>query len=481
MILKISKKVTKSGKKFSVKFYKKSNLFLRNKLNKLYKFTNFKLVPYLNKKTDLINNKILKEDGREFWNVLSSSRIWSSRIIWTLVGVSTFGIVYVTFASVDETVQTLGKLEPKGKTIKVKVPLGGVIKDILVEEGQLVERDQVLLKLDTTAIVANLKALNRVKSQINADISLSKIQLGEDENVKKLTSNQKIRLSSLNKEYSSRINAARSSVEQIKFQKESINEKIKSQKEILAIREQILLDLKDLIEIGGLSRVKYLKEKQEVIQLRGMILSSKSEFNRISAVLSEAENKLENTIAANKIDFSTKIEENVKQIAQIDKQISEAKLTLNYQSIQSPVDGLVFDLKPEAPGYVVNSNRPILKIVPTDDIVARIFISNKDIAFIKKNQKVKIRVDAYPFNEFGELEGLIESIGSDVLEPDENYNYYRFPVTVKIEEPFIIHKGKRLPLITGMSLQANIVLRQRPVISIFTKRILPMWDSLENL
>ena len=293
-----SKKLTKISKDISLKFFKKSKLVLSNKLNNFYKYTKFKIVPYLNRKTDIINNKFLEEDGREFWNVLSSSRIWSSRIIWTLVGVSTFGIIYVTFASVDETVQTVGKLEPRGKTIKVKVPLGGVIKDILVEEGQLVNKDQVLLRLDTTAIIANLKALDRVKSQINADISLSKIQLGENENVNKLTPNQKIRLSSLNTEYASRINAARSSVEQIKFQKESINEKIKSQKEILAIREQILLDLKDLIEIGGLSRVKYLKEKQEVIQLRGMILSSKSELSRISAVLSEAENKLKNTIAA---------------------------------------------------------------------------------------------------------------------------------------------------------------------------------------
>ena len=80
---------------------------------------------------------------------------------------------------------------------------------------------------------------------------------------------------------------------------------------------------------------------------------------------------------------------------QIEKQISEAQLTLDYQLIKSPVDGLVFDLQAEAPGYVVNTNLPILKIVPVDDLVARIFVSNKDIAFIKPKQSVKIRVDAY--------------------------------------------------------------------------------------
>jgi len=95
--------------------------------------------------------------------------------------------------------------------------------------------------------------------------------------------------------------------------------------------------------------------------------------------------------------------------------------------------------------------------------------------------KVKIRVDAYPYNEFGEIDGKIESIGSDVLEPNEEYNFYRFPVTIKMDKPFLLHKSKELPLITGMSVSVNIVLRQRPVISLFTERILPFWSGLEQL
>ena len=199
------------------------------------------------------------------------------------------------------------------------------------------------------------------------------------------------------------------------------------------------------------------------------------------ALLRESENKLSNTIAATNIDFSTKIEENEKQLAQIQNQINESKLTLNYQKINSPVRGVVFDLQPAAFGYVVDTQLPILKIVPIDELVARVFVSNRDIAFLKIGQLVKVRVDAYPYNEFGEIDGLIDSIGSDVLEPDQNFNFYRFPVTIKVDKPYIIHKNKELPLRTGMSLSANIVLRQRPVLSLFTERILPFWSGLEQL
>jgi len=456
--------------------------YRKKEFKRIYFYINHELLPKLNKKVEGAVNFLTIEQGEETWSNLESSRKWNKVIIWTFVSFASFGFFWSVIARVDETVQSTGKLEPKGTTIDVKVPIGGVIENILVKEGELVEKDQILLKLDTTAASAKLEALQRVKSQINADIVLSKIQLGEKENIDNLTPNQKLKLTSLNKEYVSRINAAASSVKQIEFQKESTLENLKSQQEVLEIREEILKNLKDVTDIGGLSKIKYLKEQQEVIQLRGRVESTKSELEKISETLEEARNKLTNTIAASKIDFSTKIEENVKQVAQLENQISDTKLTLKYQEIVSPLDGIVFDLQPAAPGYVVgSSDKPILKIVPIDDLVARIFISNRDIGFLKKGQKVKIRVDAYPYNEFGEIEGKIYSIGSDVLEPDEKFNFYRFPVTVKMEEPYILHKNKKLPLITGMSLSANIVLRQRPVISLFTERILPFWSGLEQL
>ena len=130
---------------------------------------------------------------------------------------------------------------------------------------------------------------------------------------------------------------------------------------------------------------------------------------------------------------------------------------------------------------MVNSERPILKIVPSDNLVARVFVPNKDIGFLRPSQKVKVRVDAFPYNEFGEIEGTVKSIGSDVLEPDEQFNYYRFPVTVDLSDIGLSYRGRSLPLVSGMSVSANIVLRQRPVIAIFTEQILPFWDNLEKL
>ena len=453
-----------------------SKEFLEISKRKLFRLTS----NYQNYTEKFLAN-LVKEDGSEIWSGLSQSQKWSGKLIWTFVGVTTFSAAWSFFTLIDESIQVKGKIEPKGTTIEVKVPLGGVIKKIAVTEGEIVENDQILLELDTTAVRSKLKALQIVQSQIKADILLSKMQLGDDIDVINLTPNQKIKLISLKSEYDSRINAAKNAVEQATIRLNSSVEKIKTLKEVLIIREEVLGNLKELSDIGGLSKVKYLKEQQEVIQLQGRLVSAENELETSNSILNEAKNKLSNTIASTKIDFATKIEENEKQLAQIQNQINEAKLTLSYQEINSPVNGIVFDLQPAAPGYVVDTQFPILKIVPIDELVARVFVSNRDIAFLKNGQLVKVRVDAYPYNEFGEILGEINSIGSDVLEPDQNFNFYRFPVTIKFENPYIIHKKRKLPLRTGMSLSANIVLRQRPVISLFTERILPFWSGLEQL
>ena len=268
----------------------------REKSKKIYFYVNHDLLPKLNRKVEGAINFLTIEQGEETWSNLESSRKWNKIIIWTFVSFASFGLVWSVVARVDETVQSTGKLEPKGTTIDVKVPLGGVIQNILVKEGDLVKKDQILLKLDTTAARAKLEALQRVKSQIKADILLSKIQLGGKEDINSLTKNQKIKLDSLNNEYQSRIGASVNAVKQIEFQKESIIENLKSQQEVLQIREEILKNLKEVTDIGGLSKIKYLKEQQEVIQLRGRVESTKSELEKVSATLEEANNKLKNTI-----------------------------------------------------------------------------------------------------------------------------------------------------------------------------------------
>lgn len=440
-------------------------------------------LPGFQRRSSHLIQRLTADPSRQHWTALERSSSWSRWLLWTLVGLAGFAIVWSSLARIDETVQATGKLEPKGNTKEVKAPLGGVIAEILVRDGDVVEKDQTLLILDTDAAKAKLQALKIVRERVKADLTLSQAQLGVRPQLGELNSNQVGKLVALQTEYSSRIDASRQSVIQAERSVDSIRAQLRASEASLVIRRRILKDIQPLAREGAMARSQYLKEYQEFLMLEGDVKSKRAELMRITSALAEARQKLRNTEALTRIDFSSKVEEGQKQLAELENQISETSLTLKYQRIKAPVSGTVFDLKPTAPGYVVSGNvpEPVLKIVPNDQLVARIFITNKDIGFIKKGQKVQVRIDAFPYNEFGDVSGSIAKVGSDVLAPDQTYNFFRFPVTVGMDKTYLSYRGKSLRLVSGMSVTANILLRQRPVIAIFTQQILPFWDSLQKL
>ncbi|MCS6815576.1 MAG: HlyD family secretion protein, partial [Cyanobacteria bacterium] len=159
---------------------------------------------------------------------------------------------------------------------------------------------------------------------------------------------------------------------------------------------------------------------------------------------------------------------------------SQTKQTLQYQEVKAPISGTVFDLKAKNPGFVTNSTEPVLKIVPADALVANVFITNQDIGFVEEGMAVDVRIDSFPFSEFGDIKGKVVWIGSDALPPDDIYRFYRFPAKVKLDRQFIQANGKPLNLQSGMSVSVNIKVRQRPIISIFTDLFQKKFDELKK-
>ena len=168
---------------------------------------------------------------------------------------------------------------------------------------------------------------------------------------------------------------------------------------------------------------------------------------------------------------------------EIEKQINENKVLLDYQLIKAPISGLVFDLQPQKPGYVASTSQPILKIVPLENLVAKIEIDSRSIGFVSTGKKADISIDSYPATDFGIIEGEVTKIGSDALPPDPREGKgYRFPSEIKLKEQFLeLKNGKKLPLQVGMSLSANIKLRKVSYLKLLLGTFQTKADSLRSL
>jgi hemolysin D len=244
-----------------------------------------------------------------------------------------------------------------------------------------------------------------------------------------------------------------------------------------------------------------IQEQQQLLKQNDSQISQlDQEYARLQFSANQSVAKLDNSKAVNQKDLFTRIADNDKRIAEIDSQlnkslvenekkiteisnqITQAQQSLKYQEIRSPVAGEVFELKAFKEG-VVNSNSPdaLVQIVPSKDAIAKVYITNKDIGFVKIGQQVDVRIDTFNFSEFGDVKGTIEWIGSDALPPDQVYPFARFPAKIKLSQQTLTVKGSAIQLKPGMSIKANIKLRDRTVMSIFTDMFSKQSDGIQNL
>ena len=360
--------------------------------------------------------------------VVQQSPIWLRASIITMMATAAFGIGWLAIAKTEEIVVAPGKLEPIGSVKEVKVPIGGVVDQILVKEGERVKQGQILLRLDTEASAERQESLT-------SNISFKRRQLA-------LKQEELRRYLDLN------------STEQ-----RVLRENLKLQKDVLnrysALEQQ-----------GAGSELQVLQQRDKIQQQEGEIAKRIDDRERQRALLNQQIVQLKT------------------ELGDLGSSLTEQNVKLRYQEIRSPVDGIVFELEPSAPGFVANGTEPVVKVVPFDALHAKIDISSRDIGFISVDQHVDVSIDSFPATDFGVLEGRVKSIGSDAVPPDRSQGEvdYSFPANIELDSQQLeLKNGKSLPLQVGMSLSANIKLRNVTYLQLLLGSFRDKTDSLREL
>ena len=226
-----------------------------------------------------------------------------------------------------------------------------------------------------------------------------------------------------------------------------------------------------------------LLERLQKLQLTGavsevQVLSQRSQVN-------EGEAKLQ-TLKADRLRQSALFNQQIQalngDLADLRSRLTESRVNNRYQLIRSPVNGVVFDLKPTGPGFVGQGSEPLMKIVPFNALKATVEVDSSKIGFVRTGQTVDISIDSFPSSDFGVVEGQIKRIGSDALPPDQLKQTYRFPVEVQLDSQQLrLKSGRALPLQVGMSLTANIKLRKVTYLQLMLSTFKDKTDSLREI
>lgn len=464
--------------------------------------------------------------------ILRQSPVWARWIAISIMGVTVASVLSAFIFKVDENIGAQGKLEPLSAVQVVQAPLGGVVDEILVEEGEMVERGQVVATLDETSTEAQIEsARERLQALREENAYYSAQQAGIDADAPEgispaliQRSSDRLGLIESNRLYRAQINgdssgllpsqlAQFSAAQSDKNNEQSINRdragelreqldqaqvQLVNARNDLETNREILTRLERLFKEGAVAELSFLQQEQEVSNKKAAVDTLIEEIGVLRFQISQAETQVDRTDSSAQVDLYNRIEvneqrisdiesqlgqriiDNNRQIAQLNSELIQLEQNKSQQNLIAPITGTVFDLKANQPGYVANSTEPMMQIVPQDALVARIFIPNKDIGFVEVGQKVDVRIDAFSYSEFGDMEGTVTSIGTDALPPDELYPFYRFPADIELDTQELMSDGVPLELRSGMSLSANIKLRKRRIITFFTDIFVRKTDALKS-
>lgn len=219
----------------------------------------------------------------------------------------------------------------------------------------------------------------------------------------------------------------------LEYQTNTIQQRLKTQ-------ETIAKEYQKLSTIGGIAELSYLEVQDKVYELKNQLSQLQERSKEIEI-------------------------ESQKRIRGLKSELENAKQQLKYQTVSASSSGIVFDIQAIEDG-VIASGSTILSIIPIDGLKAEVYIPNKDIGFVKIGQKAQVRVDAFPSNRYGEINGSVRLVGADALPPNNTISFYHFPIDISLEQSYLESNEMQIPLRSGMAITSNLIIRDKKIISI---------------
>ena len=407
--------------------------------------------------------------------LLKKNRRTSSVLVWTLAGGTAFATGWAFLAPLPQTVAVQGKLQPASGVQAIEASVPGVVDDVAVEEGQRVARGDLLLRFDARDAETRLNSAQRNRDRLQNQVTINRVVLGEQPE-SSLSANQKALLKSQRQDNDGHLEAESAAIRRSKVRIAGLRQSL-STAEMVADRYQTLQ------REGASSELQVVAALAKVTEFRTSLDAEEEELIRLQS-------RRDADQGGREARLRKEIEANLNRIASLDTEIRKAEVLLSRISVQAPISGLVFDLNVSRGDVVPGGKgvKPMLQIIPEDDLQAKIYIPNEAIGFIRKGQRADISLTAFNASDYGYLPATVQRIGSDALTPKEQQRELGqdakglyFPATLKLERQALTVGQRSVPLQPGMSLTADLHLRTRRFISAITDMLDDKRRSLQRL
>lgn len=409
--------------------------------------------------------------------ILRQEPVRARAILKLLLWITLLFVLWAAFAKVNEVTRGEGKVIPYSQIQVMQSLDGGIVSEINVREGDVVQKGQVLIRIDDTRVLATLNesraqylSLAAKAARLRALAEQTPFQ-PPAETVKEdpKTVEEERRL------YESRKSELDTT---LTISKEQLSQRRHELGEIIAKKDQAAkaFDLttkelsvtKPLVAVGAVSDVDILRLERDVSRFRGDRDMAAAQISRIQAAIAESVGKVQEVETSFRNEARKELGEVLAKLNSLTESTVALSDKVKRSVLISPVKGTVKRLLVNTVGGVVQPGKDVMEIVPLEDnLLLEARVQPKDIAFLRPGLKAMVKFNAYDFVIYGGLEGTLEQIGADTVLDEKGNAFYVMKVRTNKSS-----LGKNLPIMPGMVAEVDILTGERTVLSYLLKPVL---------
>jgi len=430
-------------------------------------------------------NKNLSKRDYEFMHSLSAAvlEVAPTRLRFVLyfwvVAIFMF-VTWANFALIDEIARGDGEIIPSGENQMIQNLEGGIVEEILVNEGQEVKKGQILIKIDNQKSKSSFSS-NTIKAdaletkivRLNAEASGQKFKVSSKlkKRLPEFVENEKSLYETNKQQLNSKLNALK---ERLSQKKTELSEAQNQLEYLKASSDYISKEVKmtqPMVAKGVRSKIDFLKLKREANEIISKYDATKKSIPRLKSAIKEVRSTIKEATLIFQGEAKVKMNEAIVELRGLRATSTALEDQVSRTVVRSPMNGIVQKLFIHTVGGVIKPGQDIMEIVPSDQtLLVEVKIKPSDIAFIYFGQKAIVKFSAYDFAIYGGLDGEVVLISADTIKDQKDNVFYT--VRIKTNQNYLGDENKPLKIIPGMTVSVDIITGQKSVLDYILKPIL---------
>lgn len=414
--------------------------------------------------------------------------LYTRLLAGTLTALVLGAITWAAFSKVDEVAVANGELVPSQQVRPVQALEGGTIERIMVKEGDRVQRGQVLMEQDTAVSQASVDRLAEAARLIRQDVARLEAERTGETNTG--TPIQDQLLTARLREYDNKRAAAQSeatrqsaAIGEAQARLARLQENLVNARTSLGNARERERSLRSLIGNGAVPRFDYLEAKDRLTQAQDQVASLEQEITgqqqairQAQAAYRGAQETTNRLTSERQSEILTQLTQRRQDLANIEGQLAQATRQQEQETVRAPINGIVYNLKATLGEGTVQPGEELLSILPDGDgLVLEVKLLNRDIGFIQPGMRTKVKIATFPFQEFGTIEGEVLQVSPNAT-VDKDLGLV-FNTRVRLNRNTVRVKGRDVALVPGMAATAEIVTRQRSILTFLLEPITRRFDE----